>query len=377
MASSSRDPSRGRGLKGTEIRKKIDDLTKIADGLEKGVTDGSQQFKELQSSTRDLRRIFDEVDNKLGERESSGVPGHVKDNVDWVKARTRLHEVYHATRSYLEQKAPPDEGIKLAPFEPRKLKVAKPQSKTKKDDGAETGKNREEPPPAGNKEQGRAPSVIGTHWSEVPTDVAALTKFLERKEVVFQKMNDVNEACDRPTKMAHVRILQRWIKQAGKYESAVNHFLPEETKNDEEEALLETWDAFKEALDEAVTLVNLYSAKLPKTEEEGHQKKVKDWLSKGEEGRRDDKDDAGKGGNSSRRNHLSDGQRRRSPSAGSPTCKEVRSLIAKSMADDELKSVPQFSGGHKEFIDWQQTAQTFIDAGYFLAVAAFQLLKKP
>jgi hypothetical protein len=46
------------------------------------------------------------------------------------------------------------------------------------------------------------------------------------------------------------------------------------------------------------------------------------------------------------------------------------------MADDALKSVPQFSGGHKEFIDWQQAAQTFIDAGYFLAVAAFQLLKK-
>jgi hypothetical protein len=123
--------------------------------------------------------------------------------------------------------------------------VAEPQSKAKKDDGAETGKNREEPPPAENEEQGGAPSLIGTHRSEVPTDVAALTKFLERKEVVFQKkMNDVNEARDRPTKMAHVRILQRWIKQAGKYESAVNNFLPEETKNGEKEALLETWDAF-------------------------------------------------------------------------------------------------------------------------------------
>jgi hypothetical protein len=33
------------------------------------------------------------------------------------------------------------------------------------------------------------------------------------------------------------------------------------------------------------------------------------------------------------------------------------------MADHALKSVPQFSGGHKDFIDWQQAAQTFIDAG--------------
>jgi hypothetical protein len=158
MASSGRDPSRGRDPKRMEIRKKIDDLTKIADGLEKGVTDGSQQFKELQSSARDLRRIFDEVDNELGERESSGVPGHVKDNVDWVKARTRLHKVYQAARSYLEQKAPPDEGIKLAPFEPRKLKVAEPQSKTKKDDGVETGESRDEPPSKENDEQGKVPS---------------------------------------------------------------------------------------------------------------------------------------------------------------------------------------------------------------------------
>ncbi len=176
-------------------------------------------------------------------------------NVNWVNARARLHAVYHAARSYLEQSSPPEEGIKLAHFKPRKLKVAEPQSKTKKDNNKESGKNREEPPPAGNEEQGKVPSVISTHRSEVPTDVAALTRFLERKEVVFQKrMNDVNEARDRPTKMAHVRILQCWINQASKYEYAVK------------------------ALDEAVTLFNPYSAKLPKTEEEEHQKRVKDWL---------------------------------------------------------------------------------------------------
>jgi hypothetical protein len=141
----------------------------------------------------------------------------------------------------------------------------------------------------------------------VPTDVAVLTKFLGRKEVVFQKkMNDVNEARNRPTKMAHVRILQRWISQASKYQYAVNNLLPEETKNDEEEALLETWDMFRDALDEAVSIVDPYSAKRPKTEEEGHQKKVKGWLSRGEDRGRYDHDDAVKGGNPSRRNHLSD-----------------------------------------------------------------------
>jgi hypothetical protein len=208
-------------------------------------------------------------------------------------------------------------------------------------------------------------------------DAAALTKFLGRKEVVFQKkMNDLTGARDHSTKMAHVRILQRWIGQASKYEHAINTLLPEETKNDEDEALLETWETFRDALDEAVALVDPYSAKLPKTEEERHQKTVNDWLYRDDDGRRHDSDDAGKGGNPSRRNYLSERQRRRSPSAGSPSRKEVRSLVVNSMAEDALKSVPQFSGGHEEFIDWQQAAQSFIDAGYYSAAAVFQLLKK-
>jgi hypothetical protein len=170
--------------------------------------------------------------------------------------------------------------------------VAEPQSK-KKDNNEELGENREEPPPAGNEERGRAPSVIGTHRSEVPMDAAALTKFLGRKEVVFQKkMNDLTGARDHSTKMAHVRILQRWIGQASKYEHAVNTLLPEETKNDKDEALLETWETFRDTLDEAVALVDPYSAKLPKTEEEGHQKRVNDWLYRDDDGRRHDSDDA-------------------------------------------------------------------------------------
>jgi hypothetical protein len=81
-----------------------------------------------------------------------------------------------------------------------------------------------------------------------------------------------------------VRILQRWIGQAGRYEHAVNTLLPEETKNDEQEALLETWETFRDALEEAVAHVDPFSAKLPKTEEEGHQKRVKDWLSRDKDG---------------------------------------------------------------------------------------------
>jgi hypothetical protein len=111
-------------------------------------------------------------------------------------------------------------------------------------------------------------------------------------------------------------------------------------------------------------------------EEEGHQKNVEDWLLKGKDKGCHDGDNAGKEESLSRRNHLPEFLQCRSPSASSSTCKEVRSRAAKLMADNALKSVPQFSGGQKEFIDWQQAEQTFINAGYFSVAAAFQLLKK-
>ncbi len=83
MVSSGRDTSCSRDPNLSEFRKMMDDLTKIADELQKGVTEGSQQFKQLLTSPKYLRSIFNEVDNELGEREISGVPGHVKDN-NWV-----------------------------------------------------------------------------------------------------------------------------------------------------------------------------------------------------------------------------------------------------------------------------------------------------
>jgi septal ring factor EnvC (AmiA/AmiB activator) len=73
--------------KRAEIRKKMDDQTKIAEELQKEVDQGSQQFKELTTKARDLRKVFDELDKEHAERESTGVPGHVKDNAEWDQAR--------------------------------------------------------------------------------------------------------------------------------------------------------------------------------------------------------------------------------------------------------------------------------------------------
>jgi hypothetical protein len=143
MAGHRRDESRNR--RRAEIKEKIDDQTKIAKELQKEVDQGSHQFKELVTKARDLRKVFDELDNDHAERESKGVPGHVKDNVQWDQARHRLHKIYHAVRSYLEQNAPKDEGIKLAPFKPKKLKTNEPSTKQKgKEDESSKKKKREE-----------------------------------------------------------------------------------------------------------------------------------------------------------------------------------------------------------------------------------------
>jgi hypothetical protein len=80
MASHGRDESRNR--RRAEIREKIDNQTKIAEELQKEVKQGSLQFKELMTRARDLRKVFDELDNEHSERESRGVPGHVKDNAE-------------------------------------------------------------------------------------------------------------------------------------------------------------------------------------------------------------------------------------------------------------------------------------------------------
>jgi hypothetical protein len=142
MASHGREESRNR--KRAEIRKKIDDHTKIAEELQKEVNRGSLQFKELLTRARDLRRVLDELDNKHAKREGTGVPGHIKDNAEWDQKRTRLHEVYHLIRSYLEKNAPQDEGIMLAPFEPKKLKTKEPSTKQNGKDGARPKKRKEE-----------------------------------------------------------------------------------------------------------------------------------------------------------------------------------------------------------------------------------------
>jgi hypothetical protein len=193
MTKHGREESRNR--RQAEIRKKIDDQTKIAEELQKDLNKGSHQFKELQTKARDLRRVFDELDNEHAERESKGVPGHIKDNVEWDQARHWLHEIYHAVRSYLEQNAPKYEGIKLAPFEPKRLKTKEPSTKQKgKEDESSKKKKGEE-----EKSQVSATSAR----SVFPANPSQLKQFLESKDLNFKEklislQKEMNETKKKP-----------------------------------------------------------------------------------------------------------------------------------------------------------------------------------
>jgi hypothetical protein len=51
-------------------------------------------------------------------------------------------------------------------------------------------------------------------------------------------------------------------------------------------------------------------------------------------------------------------------------------LAKKTLAEDALKSIPIFKGGHSEYVGWRMTATKFLKIGFYSQETAFQLLKK-
>lgn len=49
---------------------------------QKEIDKGSQHLTKLYKKARDLRRIFNELENELDEQENAGKPDHIKDNVN-------------------------------------------------------------------------------------------------------------------------------------------------------------------------------------------------------------------------------------------------------------------------------------------------------
>jgi hypothetical protein len=205
MTGTGREESQNR--KWAEIKKKIDDETKIAEELQMEVNQGSQQFKELLTKARDFGKAFDELDNEHAERESMGVSGHVKDNADWEQAKTKLHAVNHSITSYLVQNAAKDEGIELAPFEPKRLKMKEPSFKQKSKEGKSSKRN--------DQDVKRSDISAASAKSVFPANPSQLKQFLESKDFNFkEKLINLQKETNKAKKEALAEVLIKWLSCA-------------------------------------------------------------------------------------------------------------------------------------------------------------------
>jgi hypothetical protein len=281
MVSSSRDQSCGRDPKRMEIRKKIEDQLKIAEELQKDVDQKSQLFKELMTRARDLRKVFDELDNEHAERESRGVPGHVKDNAEWDQARNRLHQVYHSIRSYLEQNAPPEEGIKLAPFEPKRLKTKEPSTKQKSKDGEGSKKKKREE----EKSQVSATSVR----SVFPVNPSQLKQFLESKDLNFkEKLISLKKETSKTKREALAQVLIKWLSHADELATAVRDTREQITDETELAAYDEAWTDLSATITKARKRVKEFVEPPSSEDKDDAKESVASWVERSVVGDEDD-----------------------------------------------------------------------------------------
>jgi hypothetical protein len=157
--------------------------------------------------------VFDKLDIEHTERESTGVPGYLKDNAEWDQARNRLHEVYHSIRSYLEQNAPKDEGIKLAPFEPKRLKTKEPSTK-QKGRGGEGSKKK--------KSEDKSQVSVTSAGSVFPVNPSQLKQFLENKDLNFkEKLISLKKETNETKRETLAQVLIKWLSRADELATAV------------------------------------------------------------------------------------------------------------------------------------------------------------
>jgi hypothetical protein len=119
-------------------------------------------------------------------------------------------------------------------------------------------------------------SVISKR-TELPTDVEGLTKFLERKQFLFQKkITEIQEGKDRLTKVTHAKILQRWLDKVYKYEDTINEVVGVEPVVDKFAELLETWESLEVIVQEANVLLQPYVTSPPEGQSKEKGEKVLD-----------------------------------------------------------------------------------------------------
>jgi hypothetical protein len=412
MANHGREESRDR--KRTEIKKKIAEQTEVAKELQKDVGDRSQQFKELLTKARGLRKVFDELDNEHAERESTGVPGHVRDNVEWDEARTNLHQIYHAVRTYIEQNAPKDEGLKLAPFEPRKLKTKEPSTKQRGKEGENTQGAEGGPPLSNENEEDPVLSVVTSLADfSIPNSIPELRKKVEaQEEYLLEKVASLREAKTEQKKKNAVTRLQKAVARANELYQAANDLIEQNPTHEEVTHLqneVENLQDAKKTVEEALKGI---VPEPPEGDLEAEKRLQAEYLERMRQ--------LGAGGNESGNNPQPPPFGQQPPLSGqqpppnwqqpppfgqqlppnwqqppypywqqmwqppviqfqapTPTSDPVSAdNVRRKKSQDAKGSIPQFKDGYEQFFDWLDAAERYIEVGYDSDKQMFQNLKK-
>jgi hypothetical protein len=239
------------------------------------------QFKELTTRARDLRKVFDKLDNEHAERKSRGVPGNVKDNAEWDQKRTKLHEVYHAIRSYREKNAPPEEGIRLSPFEPKKLKTKEPSTKLKGKDGECSKKKKREE----EKSQVSATSARSVFLA-TPSQ---LKQFLESKDLNFkEKLISLKKETSETKREALAQVLIKWLSRVDELATAVRDTRDQITEETELAVYDEAWTDLTATITKARKKVKEFVEPPSSEDEDDAKESVASWVERSVAGDKDD-----------------------------------------------------------------------------------------
>jgi hypothetical protein len=191
MAAAGRSSSRSRDKEREEMWRKVGQMKDLEREIVEAVKSEGFHLVSTQQKAGTLRKLIEEVNFKMFNRQNMGVPDHLNDSTKWVHIRDSLYGNYLAASQYLERASGEENWIILPTIDLYKLKTAnktpvKPKSPSALQEKLEV-------------------SVVSVR-SAIPTDAATFLQFVKAKQLDFQvAINEYQEARKKSEKRAYVQ----------------------------------------------------------------------------------------------------------------------------------------------------------------------------
>jgi hypothetical protein len=259
--------------------------------------------------------------------------------------------------------------------------------------------------------------------SVLPVDPSHLKQFLEAKDLSFkEKLISLKKETSETKKEALAQVIIKWLSRAGELETAVRDARDQIAEETELASYDEAWSDLSAMIAKARKKVKSYIEPPSSEDEDDAKESVASWVERsvagGEEDRKQQRGRQRSFRGSHQKRRTSSRRHRRSPSNHSQCSRANRKglktsfqgfskkressnqrrqqpspfqwprdesqgrgsgsaqLAKKTLAEDVLKSIPTFKGGHSEYVGWRMTAKKFLKIGFYSQETAFQLLKK-